>query len=121
MHLPLMWRYRIERGLHAKGGGENHVLLQAWARAEGGSARNNPLNTTEPWKGATNYNDAGVKNYRTGIDGIAATCETLLNGRYPGIVRCMREGTMSAQEIVLANVKEFNLWGTGAKNILAQL
>jgi hypothetical protein len=121
VHLPVMWRYRVERGLHAKGGGENHRLLHAWQRAEGGTARYNPLNTTEPWKGATDYNSAGVKNYRTSWDGINATVATLLNGRYPGIVHDMRDGRRTAEQMVAANAAEFNLWGTGAKNILKLL
>jgi hypothetical protein len=116
-----MWRYRLERSVHAKGGGANHDLLGAWAKAEGGSARNNPLNTTEPWKGATDYNTAGVKNYRTGADGIAATTATLLNGHYPGIVRDMRDGRKTARLIVTSNASEFDTWGTGAVHILALL
>jgi hypothetical protein len=116
-----MWRYRLERSLHAKGGGSNHELLHAWQRAEGGTARNNPLNTTEPWHGASDYNSVGVKNYRTGPDGIAATCATLLNGHYPGIVRDMRDGRKTARELVESNAAEFDVWGTGAQHILALL
>ena len=121
MHLPVLWRYRLERALHAKGGGANHELLAAWAKAEGGTARNNPLNTTEPWKGATDYNKAGVKNYRTGYDGIAATPATLLNGDYGGIVRDMRNGRKAARLMVTENAAEFDTWGTGAAHILALL
>lgn len=116
-----MWRYRLEKALHAKGGGQNHVLLHAWQKAEGGTARYNPLNTTEPWRGASDYNSDHVKNYRTGGDGIAATAATLLNGRYPGIVHDMRTGTKPARQIVQDHAAEFDTWGTGARHILALL
>jgi hypothetical protein len=121
MHLPLLWRFRLLRALHAKGSAENRKLLGAWARAEGGTARNNPLNTTQPWKGATDYNSQHVKNYRTGGDGIAATMTTLTNGRYPGIVNALRLGHMTARQIVTSYAAEFDTWGTGAARILVLL
>ena len=121
MHLPILWRFRLLRGLKARGVWQNRKLLGAWARAEGGKARYNPLNTTEPWKGATDYNTAGVKNYRTGADGIAATVATLTNGRYPGIVADLRAGKLTARQIVERNAAELNLWGTGASHVLALL
>lgn len=88
--------------------------------AEGGTARYNPLNTTEPWPGATDYNDAGVKNYPTGADGIEATYLTLTNGHYNGIVRDMRTH-LSARQMVERNASEFDVWGTGSKLILEVL
>jgi hypothetical protein len=59
----------------------NMLFMYAWRQAEGGSAKNNPFNTTQKMEGATNYNKIGVKNYRTPEDGIQATCKTLTNGR----------------------------------------
>lgn len=121
MHLPYLWRYRLLRKLHAPYWRGNRRLLSAWATAEGGSARFNPLNTTEPWPGATDYNSAGVKNYPSGADGIAATYRTLVNGYYPGIVRDLRAGRLTAAQIVTRNEAEFDKWGTGAKLILEVL
>jgi hypothetical protein len=118
MHLPFLWRFRLLRAIHAKGSWQNRRLLGAWARAEGGSARYNPLNTTEPWPGATNYNSVGVKNYPSGATGIAATAATLVNGRYPGIVRDLRDGTKDARQIVTGNAVEFHTWGTNPDTIL---
>src|SRR5207244_3664875 len=66
MHYPLLWRFRLLRALRAKGSWQNRKLLGAQARAEGGNARFNPLNTTEPWPLSWPYNIAGVRNYRTG-------------------------------------------------------
>lgn len=47
------------------------------ARCEDTDAKNNPLATTEPWPKAKDYNSAGVKNYATFADGIAATIATI--------------------------------------------
>lgn len=121
-HTPILWRYRLLRKLRAaplyRG---NLSLLHAWAVAEGGTARYNPLNTTEPWPGASDYNSAGVKNYPTGADGIAATYLTLTNGHYQGIVRDMRSRRLTAKQIVERNASEFDVWGTGSKLILEVL
>jgi hypothetical protein len=116
-HYPILWRFRLLRAIHAKGNRENRRLLGAWGLAEGGRARNNPLNTTEPWPGATDYNSAGVKNYPTGAAGIQATARTLLNGRYPGIVAELRAGRASARQIVVRHRAEFDTWGTGGGNV----
>ena len=120
-HLPYLWRYRLLRRLHAPNNTQNRLLLRAWAKAEGGTARYNPLNTTEPWPGATEYNKAGVKNYPTGADGISATYLTLVNGHYIGIVNTMRAGRASAKWIVERNAAEFDTWGTGSRLILEVL
>jgi hypothetical protein len=120
-HIPILWRYRLLRAIDGKNNRANRRLLRAWAKAEGGSARYNPLNTTEPWHGTTNYNSDGVKNYPTAAAGIAATAATLRNGHYQGIVSDMRQGRKAAQTIVRDNAAEFDTWGTGAKLILEVL
>ncbi len=121
MHLPFVWKFRLLRAIHAKGSLENRRLLAAWARAEGGTAKYNPMNTTEPWPGATNYNTAGVKNYPTGAAGIAATAATLVNGYYNGLVADLRSGKWTARQIVTRNAAEIDKWGTGAQRVLALL
>lgn len=121
MHLPPLWRFRLLRSIHARGVKANRELLAAWAQAEGGTAAYNPLNTTQPWPGATNYNTAGVKNYPSAAAGIAATAATLNNGRYNGIVADLHAGKKPAAKIVSDNAQEFNTWGTGAQNILRLL
>ena len=123
MHNPIGWKFRLLRSIHGSGYRQNRRLLRAWARAEGGTARFNPLNTTEPWPGATDYNTVGVKNYPSGAAGISATAATLVNGHYNGIVHDLRlrRNHYTAEEIVNRNASEFDTWGTGAKNILAVL
>lgn len=120
-HLPFMWKFRVLRAIDAKGSWQNRRLLRAWARAEGGTARYNPLNTTQPWPHATDYNSVHVKNYATGADGIAATARTLVNGHYTGIVSDLRAGRKDAKRIVSDNAAEFGVWGTGASHIAALL
>jgi hypothetical protein len=121
LHLPILWKFRLLRAIHAKGVSENRRLLDAWARAEGGKARFNPLNTTEPWPHAWNYNSAGVKDYRTGQDGIWATAATLTNGLYWGLVNDLRKGDLKAKDIATRNAKELDKWGTGAQHVIALL
>lgn len=111
MHLPLLWKFRLLRALHARGVSENRIVLGAQARLEGGTARYNPLNTTEPWPGATDYNSVGVKNYPNGAAGIAATAKTFTNGYYNGIVADLRKGDLSARAIVQRNAAEYDKWG----------
>jgi hypothetical protein len=121
-HLPRLWKFRLA----VKGRfGYHREVFKVWdaqARAEGGTAENNPWNTTEPWPHATIYNDAGVRNYRTGADGIAATLRTLTNGYYPGLCRDYRRpGKLTADQIVARNAAEYGKWGTGAANVLREL
>lgn len=121
MHFPILWRFRLLRAIHAKGNWSNRKLLGAWARAEGGTAKYNPLNTTEPWPGATDYNTVHVRNYPTGAAGIAATAATMVNGHYDGIVKDLRAGKKSARQMVTDNAAEYDVWGTGSAHILALL
>ena len=119
-HLPFMWKFRLLRAIHAGGRLENRRLLAAWERAEGSRAQYNPLDTTQPWPGATDYNSAHVKNYPTGAAGIAATAATLTNGYYAGIVADLRDrkSRKTAAEIVTSRRAEFETWGTNADTIL---
>lgn len=91
---------------------QNLRFVDAWQQAEGGSAANNPFNTTEPGFGATgDYNQVGVKNYPTPRQGLAATVATLENGRYGSIVDALRQGSsaMAAAQALAASP-----WGTGS-------
>ena len=121
MHLPLLWKFRLLRALRAKGNAANRQVLAAQAKVEGGNARFNPCNTTEPWPGSWDYNSAHVKNYATGQDGIRATAATFTNGHYDGIVKDFRAGTKSARQIITDNASEWDTWGTGAAKMLAVL
>lgn len=132
-HFPPNWQQRLLAVLNARGfildnpAGEVFRLLTAWARCEGGSARWNPLNTTYPIVGSTQYNEIGVRNYRWPIDGICATALTLCTResdqslRYGGILGAMQATTKTAEEIVRANRAEFERWGTDTDLMLKVL
>jgi hypothetical protein len=70
--------------------------IMSWEAAEGGAwnggARYNPLNTTEPMSGATNFNSVGVKNYTSWEQGLNATVKTLENGYYTDILNALSIG-----------------------------
>lgn len=120
-HLPPHWERRLLDVLGAPVTLESLKLLDAWQRAEGGTARWNPLNTTYGLFGATDYNKVGVKNYRRATEGVCATALTLVNGYYRGIVGDLQRGTLTAREVVTRNAREFDTWGTGAAHILRLL
>lgn len=90
---------------------DSHIItLAAWHQAEGGSATWNPFNTTQPAKGATQYNSVGVKNYPSEQVGIRATIETLSNGNYPKIVDALRAKSVDIHAV--ADAVDGSVWGT---------
>ena len=98
---------------------ENIKFFYAWRQAEGGKARNNPFNTTQPKPGSTFYNclkkgvsgcKSGVRNYLNSQDGIDATVRTIKNGRYQNIINALKTGD-SAEKSALA--LKSSPWGTG--------
>lgn len=91
------------------------AYLEAWHRAEGGSASFNWLNTTQGATGATDYNSVGVKNYPDYQTGVRATVETLQNGFYPRTLAGLRANQPTVDD------QEMNTWGTGGGAIRAQL
>lgn len=90
---------------------QNLRFLDAWAQAEGGTASFNPFNTTQPFRGAGDYNRAGVKSYASPAAGIEATKQTLLNGHYNDIVNLLRSGKADATQLATAVAN--SPWGTG--------
>ena len=59
---------------------QNEILVVAWELQEGTSARYNPLDTTLPLPGSTNYNSVGVQNYGSWSQGLQATALSLSLG-----------------------------------------
>lgn len=121
MHLPPNWIERLTGLLAIPFKTDAETLLRAWAKAEGGTASFNPLNTTYLLPGATEYNTDGVRNFPDPVTGLCATALTLANGDYPGILGDLQAGNHTAAEIVQRNEAEFDKWGTGAANVLAVL
>lgn len=114
MPLQPKWAQALLRSIRAPATPSNLAVLSAWQRAEGGgtanSANYNPLNTTQPAAGAGSINSVGVRSYRTPQQGISATAQTLLNGRYGNIVQGLRSGASARQ---IATAVEQSPWGTG--------
>jgi len=105
------WQRALLRAIGAPATASNIKFLNAWQRAEGGGASFNPLNTTQHYAGASNFNTIGVKNYPSFEAGIQATAQTLLNGRYNSIVTGLRSGNMAPMR--LAQAEAATPWGTG--------
>jgi hypothetical protein len=90
---------------------ENMLFMYAWRQAEGGEASFNPFNTTMKMPGATNFNNAGVKNYKTSKDGIEATCNTLKLTNYKDIVDGLKNDVGLYK---LSRMSSLEKWGTGS-------
>jgi hypothetical protein len=84
-------------------------FVASWTLGENTAAKFNPLATTQPHSGATDFNAVGVKNYATHQDGIDATVTTIKNGRYPHVLRGLE--TNDPEQAV--NALELGTWGTG--------
>ena len=89
-------------------------LLASWSSCEkppGGAWQwNNPLNTTQPYPGATCVNSVCVRNYPSRAAGITATVQTLLNGYYPTLVAGLRQADAG---LFFSAPREMATWGTG--------
>lgn len=106
------WEGNVLQSLHAPLTEANITFLAAWHSCEGGTCRNNPLNTTQPARGASDCNSVGVKNYPNRAVGTSATVQTLVNGHYDGIVRDLRSGNYTAAQILARNRSQISTWGT---------
>ncbi|RMF62807.1 MAG: hypothetical protein D6746_03555, partial [Bacteroidetes bacterium] len=108
--------YAVLDGIGAPRTLDNYRTMVGWALAEGvwDRAANNPLATTfgrgPAAIGASIYNSHKVRHYASPEQGVWATVQTLLNGKYDNLVQMLRRGTTP---------EEFNPalraspWGTG--------
>ena len=76
------WALALLDALQAPVCQSNLTSLVAWQTAEDTTAGWNPLATTLPAPGDTQFNSAGVRNYPSLADGIQATVDTLNEGYY---------------------------------------
>lgn len=107
------WQRDVEKAAHVPATKQNDAFLTEWQGHEGGSASFNPMNTTQPAAGTTDYNSVGVKNYPSRQIGAAATAQTLRNGYYPAIVAALQSGDPYGKGDHAAINKELDTWGTG--------
>jgi len=129
-HLPGHWINKLRVLLEAPNTHEVVRFFTAWAQAEGGNARWNPLNTTLALKGSvdwdepTDYNTIGVKNYRYAIVGVVATALTLNQRKADGtllfgtLLQNLRNESLTAEQIVNASSADIKTWGTNPQVIL---
>jgi hypothetical protein len=105
---------RVLKGLGAPITLHTRRAMMAQAQAEGGSAKNNMFNTTQPMPGSVDYNAVSVQSYKTAQQGIEATIKTLRYKRhgYERIVKRLKENA-SATEIIDAIGQSD--WGTDSK------
>lgn len=115
------WRLELLGGMGIAVTHERLRLLGAWALAEGGMARFNPLNTTMKLNGTTEYNRAGVRNYSDAVQGIAATMLTLRLPFYDDLVTAMRTDGLTAEAMVARGSRALDTWGTGHRAVAAAL
>lgn len=81
----------------------------AWRDAEHGACAFNPFATMQPYGRSTKFNTAGVRNYESAEDGIAATIKTLLNGRYTDLLTRLRT---DLDPLEIAASLDLNIWGS---------
>jgi hypothetical protein len=94
-------------------GARNVAFLEAWKRAEGTKAANNPLATTLVTPASVgDFNDAGVQEYSSAAAGVQATARTLLAG-YPNVVRSLRSGDPGGIVTTKGGLSDLNRWVSG--------
>lgn len=118
-HLPPFWQSHLVAVLGGHMDVQKRRFLDAWADAEGGTAKWNPLNTTLDLPGTTDYNSVGVKNYPRPVWGVCATALTLTEPAsgpllYPKLLGHLQSaaGTYTAEQIVNDCADELRHWGS---------
>lgn len=133
-HLPQNWIQKlcvmlsIGDWIHGNFSHEAIRFFTAWAKAEGGTAEWNPLNTTDhiadawgQWQGS-DYNRITVSNFLHPWQGIAATGATILqSSSFDGILADLRADKYTAEQIVQRNTAEIKTWGTNPTLVLEVL
>jgi hypothetical protein len=88
----------------------NTIGLVAWENAEGGIGHNNPMNTTLPLPGSSDFNSAGVQAYTSLQQGMEATADTLNNGLYGSVKAVFARGGASLGDV--ESTIKASSWGT---------
>lgn len=117
---PGVWAQAVLDGIGApsdpssEAGARNIAFLEAWKKAEGTSARYNPLATTLVVGGSTTLagNGPGVQEYAKPADGVAATVRTLLAG-YPHVLGALRAGDPAGAVQSSGGIADLNRWVSG--------
>lgn len=87
----------------------NLKSMVCWAASENTKAQFNPYASTLQYEGSTDFNEAGVKNYATYEEGLAAWKATILNGLYDSILTPLGENAPMAET---CSAIENSSWGS---------
>lgn len=136
-HLPPLWKERLLAVINARGAlagdppHESMRFLEAQARAEGGNARWNPLNSSVAikqdgwhWNTTPDYNSIPVRNYDTQLHGVLAMAATLFDGNFNGIAGFLQNPQITAEEACDKYAAQIHTWGTDPdlmKRVLANI
>tara|TARA_R100001463_G_scaffold48448_8_gene97561 strand:- start:1442 stop:2761 length:1320 start_codon:yes stop_codon:yes gene_type:complete len=106
----------VLRGIGAPVSPSNMSSMLAWMTGENTKAAFNPLATTRKgFDGATDFNSAGVKNFKDFEQGVQATVDTLNLSYYTDVVAALQRGTtpFELQQAVVASPWGTQHFGTG--------
>ena len=118
----------VLRGIGAPVSQSNMSSMLAWMTGENTRAAFNPLATMRQSKtlgeDAGQFNEAGVRDYKSFDQGVAATIETLNLNYYTDIVSALQRGTtpVELRDLVVASPWGTTKFGTGdTKDLLVPL
>lgn len=111
---------RVTKGLDAKVTLHTRRAWQAQMQAEGGSAKHNPFNTTQPMPGSTDYNAVSVQSYKTAQQGIEATIKTLhyKNHGYERIIKRLKNNAPATEIVEAIGQSDWGTSGDLASRVL---
>ena len=98
---------QIVEGLGSSYEGSEDFLVR-WMTQENTTAEWNPLATTQPARGANDFNGVGVKNYPDAATGVHATVQTLTNGLYPNLVNYLTSGAEGDRQALNHEVQRWS-------------
>ena len=87
----------------------NLKSVVCWESSENTQALFNPCASTLQYEGSNDFNEAGVKNYATYEEGLAAWKATILNGLYSPILECFDRSASMAET---CSAIENSAWGS---------
>jgi len=111
---------KILSGIGAPATKENMKFFYAFRQSEGAKATYNPFNTTQPYNGASKYNKAGVRNYKSEQDGVNATVKTFKNGLYECIVNGLKND-IGAKKISTKCISNLQTWKGDAGGLIEKI
>jgi len=119
--MPEAQAYLNSQGLRLTVNQNNLRAVVAWMEGENTRAINNPLATTRGHNDSTIYdstrfNTANVQNYSTFENGVKATADTIVLGRYRNILKTLADPNVSAATLseAVAPGGQTSTWGTGS-------